>query len=100
MPLLTVPCSSGGPGRGPRSQLGPRPAVHAVRYRSCGVANHDGVVNQIGPSGAAHGSSELVKAHTDSPAQWEAKAQARHRLVSWPSESRDSDMGQGIRSCG
>jgi hypothetical protein len=36
----------------------------------------------------------------DSPAQWEAKARARHRLVSWPSESRDSDMGQEIRSGG
>ncbi len=29
-----------------------------------------------------------------SPAHWEAKARARHRLVSRPSESRDSDMGQ------
>jgi hypothetical protein len=39
-----------------------RLAEHAARYRSCGVA--DGVVNQVGPSGTAHGSSELVKAHT------------------------------------
>ena len=38
------------------------PAEHAARCRSCGVA--DGVVNQVGPSGTAHGSSELVKAHT------------------------------------
>jgi hypothetical protein len=55
--------------RGPRSARGPSwargrrcPAEHAGRRRSCGVA--DGVVNQVGPSGTAHGSSELVKAHT------------------------------------
>ncbi len=35
-----------------------------------------------------------------SPAHWEAKARVRHRLVSRPSESRDSDMGQEIRSGG
>jgi hypothetical protein len=56
---------------GPRAAHGPSwarsrryPAEHATRCRSCGVANHDGVVNQVGPSGTAHGSSELVKAHT------------------------------------
>jgi hypothetical protein len=38
------------------------PSEHAARCRSCGVANV--VVNQVGPSGTAHGSSELVKAHT------------------------------------
>jgi hypothetical protein len=38
------------------------PAEHAARCRSCGVA--DGVVNQVGPSGTADASSELVKAHT------------------------------------
>jgi hypothetical protein len=55
--------------RGPRAAHGPSwargrrcPAEHAARCRSCGVA--DGVVNQVGPSGTAHGSSELVKAHT------------------------------------
>ena len=56
--------------RGPRTAHGPSwargqryPAEHAARCRSCGVAN--GVVNQVGqPSGTAHGSSELVKAHT------------------------------------
>jgi hypothetical protein len=55
--------------RGPRTAHGPSwsrgrrcPAEHAARCRSCGVA--DGVVNQVGPSGTAHGSSELVKAHT------------------------------------
>jgi hypothetical protein len=37
-------------------------AEHAARCRSCGVAN--GVVYQVGPSGTAHGSPELVKAHT------------------------------------
>jgi hypothetical protein len=53
--------------RGPRTVHGPSwacsrrcPAEHAARRRSCGVA--DGVVNQVGPSGTAHGSSELVKA--------------------------------------
>jgi hypothetical protein len=35
-----------------------------------------------------------------SPAHWEAKARARDRLASRPSESRDSDMGQEIRSGG
>ncbi len=39
-----------------------RLAEHAARCRSCGVA--DGVVYQVGPSGTALGSSELVKAHT------------------------------------
>ena len=55
--------------RGPRPAHGPSwsrgrrcPAEHAARCRSCGIA--DGVVNQDGPSGTAHGSSELVKAHT------------------------------------
>jgi hypothetical protein len=55
--------------RGPRSAHGPSwargrrcTAEHAARCRSCGVA--DGVVNQVGPSCTAHGSSELVKAHT------------------------------------
>jgi hypothetical protein len=55
--------------RGPRTAHGPSwsrgrrcPAEHAAWCRSCGVA--DGVVNQVGPSGTAHGSSELVKAHT------------------------------------
>jgi hypothetical protein len=55
--------------RGPRAAHGPVPPAagptapeHAARCRSCGVA--DGVVNQVGPSGTAHGSSELVKAHT------------------------------------
>ena len=57
--------------RGQRTAHGPSwsrgrrcPAEHAARCRSCGVA--DGVVNQVGPSGTAHGSSELVKAHTPS----------------------------------
>ncbi len=55
--------------RGPRTARGPswargrrRLAEHADRCRSCGVA--DGVVHQVGLSGTAHGSSELVKAHT------------------------------------
>jgi hypothetical protein len=55
--------------RGPRPAHGPSwargrryPTEHAARCRSCGIA--DGVVNQDGPSGTAHGSSELVKAHT------------------------------------
>jgi hypothetical protein len=55
--------------RGPRAAHGPSwsrgrrcPAEHAARCRSCRVA--DGAVNQVGPSGTAHGSSELVKAHT------------------------------------
>ncbi len=55
--------------RGPRTAHGPSwardrrcPAEHAARCRSCGVAN--GVVNQVGPSGTADGSSELVEAHT------------------------------------
>ena len=55
--------------RGPRTAHGPSwsrgrrcPAEHAARCRSCRLA--DGVVNQVGPSGTAHGSSELVKAHT------------------------------------
>ena len=55
--------------RGPRPAHGPSwargrrcPAEHAARSRSCGIA--DGVVNQDGPSGTAHGSSEVVKAHT------------------------------------
>jgi hypothetical protein len=55
--------------RGPYTAHGPswsrcrrRPAEHAARCRSCGVA--DGVVNQVGQSGTAHGSSELVKANT------------------------------------
>ena len=51
------------PAHGPSWARGRRwPAEHAARCRSCGVA--DGVVNQVGPSGTAHGSSELVKAHT------------------------------------
>ncbi len=37
-------------------------AEHAAQCRSCGVAN--GIVHQVGPSGTAHGSSELVKART------------------------------------
>jgi hypothetical protein len=41
------------------------PAEHAARCRSCGVA--DGVVNQVGPSGTAHGSSELVKDSKPTP---------------------------------
>jgi hypothetical protein len=55
--------------RGQRTAHGPSwargrrcPAEHSARCLSCGVA--DGVVNQVGPSGTAHGSSELVKAHT------------------------------------
>ncbi len=55
--------------RGPRAAHGPSWArgrrcssEHAARCRSCGVAY--GVVNQVGPSGTAHGSSKLVKAHT------------------------------------
>jgi hypothetical protein len=55
--------------RGPRTASGPgwarglrRLAEHAARCRSCRVA--DGVVNQLGPSGSAHGSCDLVKAHT------------------------------------
>ncbi len=61
--------------RGPRKVCGPglgwasgrrRLAEHTARCLSCGVA--DGVVNQVvnkvGPSCTAHGSSELVKAHT------------------------------------
>jgi hypothetical protein len=55
--------------RGPRTARGPswargrrRPAEHAARCLSCGVA--DSVVYQVGPSVTAHGSSELVKAHT------------------------------------
>ncbi len=57
--------------RGPRAAHGPSwargrlcPAELAARCRSCGVA--DGVVNQVGPSGTAHGSSELVKARRPS----------------------------------
>ena len=51
------------PGHGPSWARGRRcPAEHAARSRSCGIA--DGVVNQDGPSGTAHGSSEVVKAHT------------------------------------
>jgi hypothetical protein len=53
--------------RGPRAAHCPSwargrwcPAEHAARCRSCGVA--DGIVNQVGPSGTAHGRSELVKA--------------------------------------
>jgi hypothetical protein len=55
--------------RGTRAAHGPSwargrrcPSEHAARCRSCGVA--DVVVNQVGPSGTAHISSELVKAHT------------------------------------
>jgi hypothetical protein len=55
--------------RGPRTAHGPSwargrrcPAEHVARCRSCGVA--DCVVNQVVPSGTAHGSSELVKAHS------------------------------------
>jgi hypothetical protein len=55
--------------RGPRAAHCPSwvrgrryPAEHAARCRSCGVAY--GIVNHVGPSGTAHGSSELVKAHT------------------------------------
>ncbi len=55
--------------RGLRAAHGPSwtsglrcPAEHAALCLSFGVA--DGVVNQVGPSGTAHGSSELVKAHT------------------------------------
>ncbi len=49
--------------RGPSSARGRRRlAEHAARCRSHRVA--DGVVNQVGPSGTAHGSSDLVKAHT------------------------------------
>ncbi len=55
--------------RAPRTARSPgwarsrrRFAEHAAWCRSCGVAN--GVVHQAGPSGAARGSSELVKAHT------------------------------------
>jgi hypothetical protein len=55
--------------RGQRTAHGPSwsrgrrcPAEHAARCRSCGVA--DGVVNQVGQSDTAHGSSELVKAYT------------------------------------
>ena len=82
---LSGPSTAGGPGwahgddaasysavqlrRGPRTAHCPSwsrgrrcPAEHAARCRSCGVAY--GVVNQVGPSGKAHGSSELVKAHT------------------------------------
>jgi hypothetical protein len=56
--------------RGPRAAHGPSPswacsrwcpAEHA-RYLSSGVAN--GIVNQVGPSSTAHGSSKPVKAHT------------------------------------
>ncbi len=64
--LCTAPCSSGvaqrtvrGPGwAGGRRRL----KEYAARCLSCGVA--DGVVHQVGPSGTAHGSSELVKAYT------------------------------------
>ncbi len=50
--------------RGPRKARGRlrRFAEHAAQCRSCGVA--DGAVHQVGPSGTAHGSSQLVKAHT------------------------------------
>jgi hypothetical protein len=76
-PMVPVEPTAGGAasysavqlGRGPRAAHGPSwarcrwcPAEHAARCRSCGVA--DGVVHQVGPSGTAHGSSELVKAHT------------------------------------
>jgi hypothetical protein len=56
--------ASAWPAHGPRSRARGRRRVaeHAARCRSCRVA--DGVVNQVGPSGTAHGSSELVKAHT------------------------------------
>jgi hypothetical protein len=57
--------------RGQRTARGPgwarcrrRLMEHAARCWSCGVA--DGIVNQVGPSCTAHGSSELVKAHTPS----------------------------------
>ncbi len=52
-----VPVASGYRDRGWR-----RFAEHVARCLSCGVA--DGVVHQVGPSGTARGSSELVKAHT------------------------------------
>ncbi len=62
MPLRQLLC-------GPRTASGPgwascrrRLEEHAARCRPCGVAT--GVVNQVGPSGTAHGSSKLVKTHT------------------------------------
>ncbi len=76
-PMVPVEPTADGPAlysavqlrRGPRTAHGPSwsrrrqcPAEHAARCRSCGV--DDGVVNQVGPSDTARGSSELVKAHT------------------------------------
>jgi hypothetical protein len=65
VPRSTAPCSSGTARARPTVPVGPaagRTPQHAARCRSCGIA--DGVVNQDGPSGTAHGCSELVKAHT------------------------------------
>jgi hypothetical protein len=79
LPMVLVEPTAGGAAsysavqlrRGPRAAHGPSwardrryPVEHAARCQSCGVA--DGIVNQVGPSGTvtAHGSSELVKAHT------------------------------------
>ena len=63
--VLTRTCSF----RGPRAASRPSwahgrrsLAEHAAQCLSCAVAN--GVVHQVGPSGTAYGSSELVKAHT------------------------------------
>ncbi len=62
---------------GPSWSRGRRcPAEHAARCRSCGVA--DGVVNQVGPSGTAHGSSELVKAHTPCRGRHSCRNMRRH----------------------
>ena len=96
--------------RGPRTAHGPSwsrglrcPAEHAARCRSCGVA--DGVVNQVGPSGTAHGSSELVKAHTprrgrhscrnsvvfrgrpDKRGPWNSKASPSRHIFLWHARS-------------
>jgi hypothetical protein len=87
--------------RGPRAAHGPSwapvrrcPAEHAARCRSCGVA--DGVVNQVGPSGTAHGSSEQVKAHT--PRRGRPSC-CRNRAVPPPPATRAGGTGPAPSAC-
>jgi hypothetical protein len=79
--------------RGPRTADGPgwaggrrRLAEYAAQCRLCGVA--DGV-SQVGPSGTARGSSELVKAHTPRRSRPSCRNIGQLRLL------QDIDSGAG-----
>jgi hypothetical protein len=93
VPRSPAPCSSGAARARPTVPVGPA-AGGAPRSMRPGAGHAesdgaDGVVNQDGPSGTAHGSSEVVKAHTPRRGRHSCRNSQDSRWAREPEAHRD-----------